>query len=103
MGPSDAAAPQIRIIEHADVKRMPLAKAYREGALELHRARLVDEHHTAGAEAADDARMLEVLTPIAKAGPASGAWSTRWRFRSTAATHTHVTSRWSSTGSDNRT
>ena len=75
MGPSgkDAAAPQIRIIEHADVKRMLLAqKAYCEGALalELYCARLVDEHHTATPEAADDARMLlEVLTPIAKSWP----------------------------------
>ena len=75
MGPSgkDAAAPQIRIIEHADVKRMLLAqKSYCEGALalELYCARLVDEHHTAAPEAADDARMLlEVLTPIAKSWP----------------------------------
>ena len=75
MGPGgkDSAAPQIRIIEHADVKRMLLAqKAYCEGALalELYCARLVDEHHTAEAEAADDARMLlEVLTPIAKSWP----------------------------------
>ena len=75
MGPSgkDAAAPQIRIIEHADVKRMLLAqKAYCEGALalELYCARLVDEHHTAATASADDARMLlEVLTPIAKSWP----------------------------------
>ena len=75
MGPrgKDAAAPQIRIIEHADVKRMLLAqKSYCEGALalELYCARLVDEHHTAIPEAADDARMLlEVLTPIAKSWP----------------------------------
>ena len=49
----DAASPQVRIIEHADVKRMLLAqKAYGEGALalELYCARLVDEHHTAGGE-----------------------------------------------------
>jgi butyryl-CoA dehydrogenase len=69
----DAAAPQTRIIEHADVKRMLLAqKAYCEGALalELYCARLVDEHHTAGGEAADNARLLlEVLTPIAKSWP----------------------------------
>ena len=69
----DAAAPQTRIIEHADVKRMLLAqKAYGEGALalELYCARLVDEHHTAGGEAADNARLLlEVLTPIAKSWP----------------------------------
>jgi alkylation response protein AidB-like acyl-CoA dehydrogenase len=69
----DAAAPQSRIIEHADVKRMLLAqKAYAEGALalELYCARLVDEHHTAGGQEADEARLLlEVLTPIAKSWP----------------------------------
>ena len=69
----DPARPQVRIIEHADVKRMLLAqKSYCEGALalELYCARLVDEQHTAAAEAADDARMLlEVLTPIAKSWP----------------------------------
>jgi butyryl-CoA dehydrogenase len=69
----DATQPQIRIIEHADVKRMLLAqKSYCEGALalELYCARLVDDQHTAGGEAADDARLLlEVLTPIAKSWP----------------------------------
>ena len=69
----DAAAPPSRIIEHADVKRMLLAqKSYCEGALalELYCARLVDEHHTAAPQAADDARLLlEVLTPIAKSWP----------------------------------
>ncbi|MDR3368373.1 acyl-CoA dehydrogenase [Rhodoferax sp.] len=69
----DASAPQVRIIEHADVKRMLLAqKAYCEGALalELYCARLVDEQHTAVPEAADEARLLlEVLTPIAKSWP----------------------------------
>ncbi len=72
-GGKDAAQPQIRIIEHADVKRMLLAqKAYCEGALalDLYCARLVDEQHTADAQAADDARLLlEVLTPIAKSWP----------------------------------
>ncbi|MDW5444431.1 acyl-CoA dehydrogenase [Polaromonas sp. SM01] len=72
-GGKDAAQPQIRIIEHADVKRMLLAqKAYCEGALalELYCARLVDEQHTADAQAADEARLLlEVLTPIAKSWP----------------------------------
>ena len=72
-GGKDASAPQVRIIEHADVRRMLLAqKSYCEGALalELYCARLVDEQHTAGAQAADDARMLlEVLTPIAKSWP----------------------------------
>ena len=69
----DASQPQIRIIEHADVRRMLLAqKSYCEGALalELYCARLVDEQHTAEPQAADDARMLlEVLTPIAKSWP----------------------------------
>ena len=69
----DASQPQIRIIEHADVKRMLLAqKSYCEGALalELYCARLVDEHHTAGGQTADEARLLlEVLTPIAKSWP----------------------------------
>jgi len=73
VGGKDASAPQIRIIEHADVRRMLLAqKSYCEGALalELYCARLVDEHHTAEPQAADDARMLlEVLTPIAKSWP----------------------------------
>ena len=72
-GGKDASAPQVRIIEHADVRRMLLAqKSYCEGALalELYCARLVDEQHTADAQAADEARMLlEVLTPIAKSWP----------------------------------
>ena len=69
----DAAQPQVRIIEHADVRRMLLAqKSYCEGALalELYCARLVDEQKTGDAQAADDARLLlEVLTPIAKSWP----------------------------------
>ncbi|MDQ6881884.1 MAG: acyl-CoA dehydrogenase [Pseudomonadota bacterium] len=69
----DPAQPQVRIIEHADVKRMLLAqKSYCEGALalELYCARLVDEQHTAEPLAADEARLLlEVLTPIAKSWP----------------------------------
>ncbi|MBA4255190.1 MAG: acyl-CoA dehydrogenase [Polaromonas sp.] len=73
MGGKDAARPQVRIIEHADVKRMLLAqKSYSEGALALalYCARLVDEQHTGEPAAADDARLLlEVLTPIAKSWP----------------------------------
>ena len=69
----DASAPQSRIIEHADVKRMLLAqKSYCEGALalELYCARLIDEQHTGAPQAADEARLLlEVLTPIAKSWP----------------------------------
>jgi alkylation response protein AidB-like acyl-CoA dehydrogenase len=75
VGPAgkNPAQPQVRIIEHADVKRMLLAqKALCEGglALELYCARLVDEQHTGDAQAADHARLLlEVLTPIAKSWP----------------------------------
>jgi alkylation response protein AidB-like acyl-CoA dehydrogenase len=75
VGPAgkDPAQPQIRIIEHADVKRMLLAqKSYCEGALamELYCARLVDEQHTGTPEQAEEARLLlEVLTPIAKSWP----------------------------------
>jgi alkylation response protein AidB-like acyl-CoA dehydrogenase len=69
----DASAPQVRIIEHADVKRMLLAqKAYGEGALalQLYCARLVDQQRTGEAAEADEARLLlEVLTPIAKSWP----------------------------------
>ncbi len=69
----NAAQPQSRIIEHADVKRMLLAqKSYGEGALalELYCARLIDEQHTGSPEPADEARLLlELLTPIAKSWP----------------------------------
>ncbi|MBT9457838.1 MAG: acyl-CoA dehydrogenase [Burkholderiaceae bacterium] len=74
-GPSgkDASAPQLTIIEHADVKRMLLAqKSYVEGALalELYCARLVDELHTADGEAREQAsQLLDVLIPIAKSWP----------------------------------
>ena len=77
VGPAgkDAAAPPVPLIEHADIRRMLLAqKSYCEGslALLLYCARLVDEQHTADADAdaADEARLLlEVLTPIAKSWP----------------------------------
>jgi alkylation response protein AidB-like acyl-CoA dehydrogenase len=69
----DAAAPQVPIIEHADVKRMLLAqKAFSEGAMALclYAARLVDEQHTGAPEAAaESALLLEVLTPIVKSFP----------------------------------
>jgi butyryl-CoA dehydrogenase len=73
VGGKDAAQPPVRIIDHADVKRMLLAqKAYVEGglALELYCARLVDEQHSGDAgDAAEAALLLEVLTPIAKSWP----------------------------------
>ena len=69
----DASAPQVPIIEHADVRRMLLAqKSYAEGglALALYCARLVDELHTGDERSARDAKLLlEVLTPIAKSWP----------------------------------
>ena len=69
----DATQPPVRIIEHADIKRMLLAqKSYCEGALalELYCARLVDEQHTGAPEAAAEAaQLLEILTPIAKSWP----------------------------------
>lgn len=73
LGNKDPASAPVRLIEHADVKRMLLAqKAYVEGALalELYCARLVDEQHTGSPDAAEEARLLlEVLTPIAKSWP----------------------------------
>ncbi|NRF68710.1 acyl-CoA dehydrogenase [Aquincola sp. S2] len=72
-GGKKADAPQVPIIQHADVKRMLLAqKSYAEGALalELYCARLVDEQHTGEADSAREAALLlEVLTPIAKSWP----------------------------------
>ncbi|MET0541105.1 MAG: acyl-CoA dehydrogenase, partial [Variovorax sp.] len=76
IGPAgkDPAQPQVRIIEHADVKRMLLAqKAYAEGALglNLYCARLIDEERTAADEQArrDATLLLDILTPIAKSWP----------------------------------
>ncbi|NSC24827.1 acyl-CoA dehydrogenase [Streptomyces albus subsp. chlorinus] len=73
----DAAAPQVPIAEHADVRRMLLAqKSYVEGALGLllYCARLVDEQHSADTaeERAHAGLLLDVLTPIAK------SWPSQW-------------------------
>ncbi|MBT3926054.1 MAG: acyl-CoA dehydrogenase [Rhodospirillaceae bacterium] len=70
----DAAAPQVAIIEHADIKRMLLAqKAIAEGAMALcfFAANLVDQAASAErAEARQDATtLLDLLTPICKAWP----------------------------------
>ena len=75
VGPAgkDPAQPPVRLIEHADIRRMLLAqKSYCEGALALllYCARLVDEQRTGDAAQADEARLLlEVLTPVAKSWP----------------------------------
>ncbi|MFG2290130.1 acyl-CoA dehydrogenase [Streptomyces sp. NPDC048595] len=73
----DAHAPQVPIIEHADVRRMLLAqKSYVEGALALtlYCSRLLDEERTAEQEP-ERARarlLLDVLTPLAK------SWPSQW-------------------------
>jgi alkylation response protein AidB-like acyl-CoA dehydrogenase len=73
----DPAAPQVPIIEHADVRRMLLAqKAYAEGALalNLYCAKLVDDEKT-GADASfrrDATLLLDILTPVAK------SWPSQW-------------------------
>ena len=76
-GGKDAAAPPVRLIAHADIRRMLLAqKAIVEGgmALALYCARLVDEQRTGEAEAAAAAgTLLEMLTPIAKSWPSEWA------------------------------
>jgi hypothetical protein len=77
VGAKDPAAPQVPIVQHADVRRMLLAsKAYVEGgmALVLYSARLLDEQQTASTY---DARsraglLLDVLTPIVK------SWPSQW-------------------------
>jgi alkylation response protein AidB-like acyl-CoA dehydrogenase len=75
VGPAgkDPAQPPVRLIAHADIKRMLLAqKAYGEGALALglYCARLVDELHTGDEAQRSDAQwLLEVLTPIVKSWP----------------------------------
>ncbi|MBO4120728.1 acyl-CoA dehydrogenase [Cupriavidus gilardii] len=79
-GGKDPSSPQVKLIEHADVRRMLLAqKSYVEGglALNLYCARLVDEERAA-ATAGDTAEhqrlalLLDILTPIAK------SWPSQW-------------------------
>jgi alkylation response protein AidB-like acyl-CoA dehydrogenase len=72
----DPDLPPVRLVEHADVRRMLLAqKAFVEGALALvlFSAMLVDETRTG---APDDARraqqLLELLTPVSK------SWPSKW-------------------------
>lgn len=73
----DAASPQVKLVEHADVRRMLLAqKSYVEGALALNLwcAKLVDEANAAEDEPARAplALLLDLLTPIAK------SWPSQW-------------------------
>ncbi len=69
----DPNQPQVRLIEHADVKRMLLAqKSICEGALalQLYCAKLVDDKATGDeATSVQAALLLEMLTPISKSWP----------------------------------
>jgi alkylation response protein AidB-like acyl-CoA dehydrogenase len=73
----DPAAPQVPIVEHADVKRMLLVqKAYVEGSISLclYASFLVDSTHfppphRSKDEVAQDGLLLDLLTPIVKSWP----------------------------------
>jgi butyryl-CoA dehydrogenase len=70
----DPNAPQVPIIEHADIRRLLLTqKSYVEGglALVLYCARLIDDARSCEdpTRAGDISRLLDVLTPIAKSWP----------------------------------
>lgn len=69
-------SPPVRLIDHADVRRMLLAqKVFVEGslALVLFSALLIDETQTAPAEDAERARrLLDLLTPVSK------SWPSKW-------------------------
>ncbi len=69
----DSSSPQVRLIEHADVKRMLLAqKSICEGALalQLYCAKLVDDKATGDETISQEAALLlEMLTPISKSWP----------------------------------
>jgi alkylation response protein AidB-like acyl-CoA dehydrogenase len=73
----DPAAPQVPIVEHADVRRMLLAqKSYVEGALALllYCGKLVDDERTAETQQERERAhlLLDTLTPIAK------SWPSQW-------------------------
>jgi butyryl-CoA dehydrogenase len=73
-GAKDPAAPQVPIVEHADIRRLLLAqKTAVEGALALclYCADLVDRAHEESDEAVrkEDALLLDLLTPVAKSWP----------------------------------
>jgi len=75
-GDKDPASQPVRLIDHADVRRMLLAqKSYVEGglALVLYCARLLDEKRGAGVKDEDDAEaLMDLLTPIVK------SWPSQW-------------------------
>lgn len=70
----DPATAQVKLIEHADVRRLLLAqKAYAEGALamSLYGASLAEDQHTHADPAAREAAalLLDILTPVIKSWP----------------------------------
>ncbi len=69
----DSSSPQVRLIEHTDIKRMLLAqKSICEGALalQLYCAKLVDDKATGNEQQSQEAALLlEMLTPISKSWP----------------------------------
>jgi alkylation response protein AidB-like acyl-CoA dehydrogenase len=70
----DPLTPQVRLIEHADVRRLLLAqKVYAEGALamSLYGASLAEDQHTHPDRAAREAAalLLDILTPVVKSWP----------------------------------
>ncbi|NMM36668.1 MAG: acyl-CoA dehydrogenase [Glaciimonas sp.] len=76
-GAKNALEPQVKLIEHADVRRMLLAqKAYVEGGygLCLYTSWLVDEQSTGETETArhEAGLLLDLLTPVAK------SWPSQW-------------------------
>ncbi|WP_371234488.1 acyl-CoA dehydrogenase [Pseudomonas sp. QE6] len=73
-GAKDPLAPQVRIVEHADVRRMLLQqKVYAEGSLSLclYASSLFEDAHTAPDESARDdaAELLDLLIPMVKSYP----------------------------------
>ena len=73
-GSKDPLAPQVRIVQHADVRRMLLQqKVYAEGSLSLclYASSLFEDSHTAptNAERADAAELLDLLIPMVKSYP----------------------------------
>jgi len=71
----DPLSPQVKLVEHADVRRLLLAqKTYAEGSLALclYACSLFEDQHTHPDSAARDSarRLLDVLTPVVKSWPA---------------------------------
>jgi butyryl-CoA dehydrogenase len=73
-GSKDPLSPQVRIVEHADVRRLLLQqKVYAEGSLSLclYASSLVEDSHTAqdAEQRHQAAELLDLLTPVVKSWP----------------------------------